>query len=177
MTKEVRGLPHCISSFSFSCFFSLFFITHIREGICGYSRKLNRFLEKTLSLRRLFADFSVNDPCWSLDALARNHTLKRLFDCTRHMVVSDSTVARVLTWVKPTQSKRFLQSILPRFDELEQLRWFILPSRRSTISSMVELSSSFQNAVKGSITRQVNPLLGKSCEDFRLCYIYNEPDD
>ena len=116
----------------------------------AYSRKIADFLNNTLNIGRLFAEFSDirKIPTISLstilcsvflmpffglksllalDTLARNSSYKRLFDCARKMVASDSTVARVLTWVKPEQSRRFLRAFVPSLDQLGLLEKALVP--------------------------------------------------
>ena len=95
----------------------------------AFGSQITNFLGNTLKLGQLFAVFSDirKNPTISLpmilssvflmpffgltsllalDTLARNHSFKRLFDCKRKMVVSDSTVARVPRWIRPEESKR-----------------------------------------------------------------------
>jgi hypothetical protein len=63
----------------------------------------------------------------SLDALARCRAYKKLFNCKRKMVVSDSTIARVLRWLIPEQPKRFLLSFASHFDQLGLLEKALEP--------------------------------------------------
>ena len=106
-----------------------------------YSRKVADFLSETLEIKRqlkTFYDIRKNPtislttilcsvflmPFFSLrsllaiDSLARSNRYKRLFNCKRKMVVSDSTIARVLRWVIPDQPKMFLLSLVSHFDRL-----------------------------------------------------------
>lgn len=116
----------------------------------AYSSKIADFLNNTLNLKRLFATFSdirkyptISLPMilcsvflmpffglrslLALDALARTRSYKRLFDCRRKMVVSDSTIARVLTWVKPDESRAFLRALVLPLDQLGLLEKALQP--------------------------------------------------
>jgi hypothetical protein len=53
----------------------------------------------------------------ALDRMARKEKFKKLFRCKRKMVVSDSTVARVLLWLDPEQAEQFQSSFLELFEE------------------------------------------------------------
>jgi hypothetical protein len=106
-----------------------------------YGRKTADFLAETLGIRqqlRSFYDIRSNptiplttilcsvflmpffglQSLLALDSLARTHRYKKLFDCKRKMVVSDSTIARVLRWLLPYQPRILLESLAPRFDQL-----------------------------------------------------------
>jgi hypothetical protein len=50
------------------------------------------------------------------DREAWTERYKRLFDCRRKMVASDSACARVLKWLNPQEGKRFLLGFLARFE-------------------------------------------------------------
>jgi hypothetical protein len=63
----------------------------------------------------------------ALDRKARMKSFKKLFCCERKMLLSDSTVSRVLTWLKPWQSQQFLRSFVARFDELGLLEKALEP--------------------------------------------------
>ncbi len=124
-------------------FLFLFLLYHAYPGgeYVAFGSQITNFLGNTLKLGQLFAVFSDirKNPTISLpmilssvflmpffgltsllalDTLARNHSFKRLFDCKRKMVVSDSTIARVLRWIRPEESKQFLLSLLPSIEEL-----------------------------------------------------------
>jgi hypothetical protein len=58
----------------------------------------------------------------SNDRRARTEGHKKLFGCRRKMVVSDSTVARVLGWVRITQVRAFLLGFLDTFERKDLLR-------------------------------------------------------
>jgi len=106
-----------------------------------YGRKTADFLGETLGIKqqlRSFYDIRSNPTIslstilcavflmpffgltslLALDSLARTKRYKKLFDCKRKMVVSDSTVARVLRWLIPEQPKLFLLSLVDHFDRL-----------------------------------------------------------
>ncbi len=63
----------------------------------------------------------------SLDKEARTQSFKDLFGCRRKMVVSDSTLARVLGWLRPEQLHAFLLSFLPWFERHDLLRKQLAP--------------------------------------------------
>jgi hypothetical protein len=63
----------------------------------------------------------------ALDTLARSNSYKKLFDCKRKMVVSDSTIARVLRWAIPDQFSEFLLSFVSHFDQLGLLEKALEP--------------------------------------------------
>ncbi|MBT3276132.1 MAG: hypothetical protein HN368_23490 [Spirochaetales bacterium] len=104
-------------------------------------RNVVTFLSKTLGIKQQLNSFhdirtnptiSLRTILWSvflmpffglksllaMDALARTRSYRRLFDCKRKMVVSDSTVARILTWLMPAQSKQLLYDLAARIDRL-----------------------------------------------------------
>jgi hypothetical protein len=64
----------------------------------------------------------------SNDRAARTERYKGLFGCRRKMVVSDSTCARVLKWLKPEEGKRFLLGLLPRLEGRDLLRQRLSPN-------------------------------------------------
>jgi len=115
-----------------------------------YSSKVADFLSETLEIKRQLTSFydirkhptiSLTTilcsvflmPFFSLrsllalDSLARSNRYKRLFDCKRKMVVSDSTIARVLRWIMPSQTKVFLLSLASHFDRLGLLEKTLEP--------------------------------------------------
>jgi hypothetical protein len=47
-----------------------------------------------------------------LDRLARKQTFKRLFNCERKMVASDSTISRALTWLDEDEIIKFQEGLL-----------------------------------------------------------------
>ena len=63
----------------------------------------------------------------SLDRVARTQAFKGLFDCKRKMVVSDSTLARVLGWLSLEQLRVFLLSFLIEFESQDLLRKQLSP--------------------------------------------------
>ena len=108
------------------------------------------FLRKTLAIERLFStvtDIRKNPTIplraillsivvmpffgltslLALDMKARTKSFKKLFRCERKMVLSDSTAARVLTWLKPKQSEQFLNSFVDRYEELGLLEKALEP--------------------------------------------------
>ena len=58
----------------------------------------------------------------SNDREARTERYKKLFGCRRRMVASDSTFARVLRWLRPTEVKKLLESFLPLLEKRDLLR-------------------------------------------------------
>ena len=64
----------------------------------------------------------------SNDREARTQRYKVLFGCQRKMVGSDSTFARVLKWLKPQESQRFLLSFLQTFESHDLLRKSLSPT-------------------------------------------------
>jgi hypothetical protein len=58
----------------------------------------------------------------SNDREARTERYKKLFGCRRKMVASDSTLARVLRWLRMEEVKAFLESFLPQFEKRDLLR-------------------------------------------------------
>ena len=66
----------------------------------------------------------------SNDRQARSTHYKKLFGYERKMVASDSTFARVLKWLVPTQVKQFLLGFLPRFECQDLLRKRLNPKGR-----------------------------------------------
>jgi hypothetical protein len=78
----------------------------------------------------------------SNDREARTERYKELFGYRRKMVVSDSTCARVLKWLRPEEGKRFLLGLLPRFERHDLLRKRLSPKgkpRRLGILDGLEL--------------------------------------
>jgi len=69
----------------------------------------------------------------ALDRQARMSSYMKLFDCsmklpgTDHIVVSDTTIARVLRWLGEKKSRGFLLSFVARFDELGLLEKALAP--------------------------------------------------
>ena len=63
----------------------------------------------------------------SLDRIARTSSFKKLFGCRRKMVVSDTTVARVLSWMFPIDPIRLLISCAEVFDDLGLLKKSLTP--------------------------------------------------
>jgi hypothetical protein len=58
----------------------------------------------------------------SNDRQARTKQYKGMFGCRRPMVVSDSSCARVLRWVRAEEMKKFQRSFLKTFEERDLLR-------------------------------------------------------
>jgi hypothetical protein len=58
----------------------------------------------------------------SNDREARSERYRKLFGCRRTMVASDSTFARVLSWVRVEELKEFLQSFLAMLEKRDLLR-------------------------------------------------------
>jgi len=118
--------------------------------------KIAHFLNKTLDIKRLFDIFTDirKKPTISLrtillslflmpfygmtsllalDRLARMTSYRKLFDCsmkapgTDHMVVSDTTIARILRWLGEKKSQSFLLRFVDRFNELGLLEKALAP--------------------------------------------------
>ena len=112
--------------------------------------QITDFLRSTLNIERLFSIFTDirKNPTISLrtlllsvflmpfygltsllalDTAARKKSFKKLFRCKRKMLFSDTTAARVLSWLKPWQSRQFLQSFVERFEELGLLEKALEP--------------------------------------------------
>jgi hypothetical protein len=66
----------------------------------------------------------------SNDRLARTTQYKKLFGSRRKMVASDSTFARVLRWLRPSEVQAFLLQFLSRFEERDLLRKGLSPKGR-----------------------------------------------
>ena len=115
-----------------------------------YGRKVADFLSETLEIKRQLHSFSdirkyptislttilcsvFLMPFFSLksllalDSLARTNQYKKLFDCKRKMVVSDTTIARVLRWLIPDQPRQFLLSLASHFNRLGLLDKALVP--------------------------------------------------
>lgn len=58
----------------------------------------------------------------SNDRQARKASYKKLFGSQRKMVCSDSTFARVLRWLRPSEAQQFLLGFLRRFESHDLLR-------------------------------------------------------
>jgi hypothetical protein len=52
-----------------------------------------------------------------LDRMSRKKKFKRLFDCGRKMVASDSTISRVLHWMDPNEVIDFQEGLLPFYHD------------------------------------------------------------
>ena len=112
--------------------------------------KIANFLNQTLNIKRLFSVFTDirkrptiplrtillsiflmpfygMTSLLALDRQARMTSYMKLFDCSKklpgtdHIVVSDTTIARVLRWLGDKKSRWFLLSFVARFDELRLL--------------------------------------------------------
>jgi len=83
-------------------------VTDIRKHPCIGLRTIltSFFLMPFFSLTSLF----------SLDREARTQRFKSLFGCSRNLVVSDSTLRRVLGWLDPHQLRTLLLKLLPPFE-------------------------------------------------------------
>ena len=128
-----------------------FFLPHISGGeYVEYGRKVADFLSETLEIKRqlhsfydirkhptislttilcsvfLMPFFSLKS-LLALDSLVRSNRYKKLFDCKRKMVVSDTTIARVLRWVIPDQPKMLLLNLVSHFDRLGLLEKALEP--------------------------------------------------
>ena len=127
------------------------------------------FLGKTLGIERLFSIFTdirknptiplriillsiLLMPFFGLTSLlgldmkARTKSFKKLFRCERKMVLSDSTAARVLRWLKPKQSQQFLGGFVDRYEELGLLEKALEPggvSRRIGIIDGSQMGGHF----------------------------------
>jgi hypothetical protein len=65
----------------------------------------------------LFMPFFSLTSLLGLDRTTRTRSFKRLFRCQRKMVVSDSTVERVLNWLEVGQVQRFQRAFLGVFEQ------------------------------------------------------------
>ncbi len=65
----------------------------------------------------LFMPFYSLTSLLGLDCTARKACFKSLFRCQRKMVVSDSTVARVLKWLDARQLQQLQHALLPVFEQ------------------------------------------------------------
>ena len=63
----------------------------------------------------------------SNDRETRTERYKGLFGCQRKMVASDSTFARILSWLKLKEAEAFLLSFLPKFEHHDLLRKSLSP--------------------------------------------------
>lgn len=63
----------------------------------------------------------------ALDREARTGRLKRLMNCRRKLVVSDTTVRRVLGWLNPAQIRALLLALTPKFQSQNLLRRRLAP--------------------------------------------------
>lgn len=63
----------------------------------------------------------------SNDREARTGRYRKLFGCSRKMVASDSTFARVLKWLNADEVRRFLLGFLPEFEGKDLLRKRLSP--------------------------------------------------
>ena len=68
----------------------------------------------------------------SLDRLSRKRQVKGLFGCQRKLVVSDTTIARVLGWVDEATPQQALLSLAPRLKLIECLQRRLVADRPLT---------------------------------------------
>jgi len=67
----------------------------------------------------------------SLDRTTRTRAFKRLFRCTRKMVVSDSTMARVIGWLREDQVQQFQRVFLPMFERHRVAKRELVPNGKA----------------------------------------------
>ena len=66
-----------------------------------------------------------------LDRIARIRSFKRLFRSQRKMVVSDSTVARVLNWLDDAEAQQFHRTFLDMFDHHNLSKRDLVPKEKA----------------------------------------------
>jgi len=79
----------------------------------------------------LFMPFFSLTSLLGLDRITRTRSFKRMFRSERKMVVSDSTVARVLNWLEETQVQRFQSAFLGMFDQHNLSRRELVPKGKA----------------------------------------------
>ena len=125
------------------------------------STNFANFLAKTVTLPAIFGRFTDvrNDPeiklrdilmsiflmpffrirsLLSLDRICRERQFKQLFACKREMVVSDSTVARVLNWIKPEEADEMLRALVPHFERDHLLQTRLIPGGKERRIGIVD---------------------------------------
>ena len=79
----------------------------------------------------LFMPFFSLTSLLGLDRTTRKSSFKRLFLSERKMVVSDSTVARVLNWLDEGQVQQFQRAFLAMFDRHRLARRELVPGGKA----------------------------------------------
>jgi hypothetical protein len=79
----------------------------------------------------LFMPFFSLTSLLGLDRTTRKCSFKRLFRSERKMVVSDSTVARVLNWLDAGQVQRFQRAFLPVFEQHSLAKRELVPGGKA----------------------------------------------
>lgn len=100
------------------------------EGFTDIRRNPSIRLQTILMSLFLMPFFGLSS-LLSNDREARTERYKGLFGCARKMVSSDSTFARVLKWLRPQESQRFLVSFLQKFESRDLLRKSLSPTGRA----------------------------------------------
>jgi hypothetical protein len=85
-------------------------------------RKKPQISLRAILMSLLLMPFFATASLLSNDRESRTERYKRLFGCRRKMVASDSTLARVLRWLKAQEVKGFLESFLGEFEKRDLLR-------------------------------------------------------
>lgn len=79
----------------------------------------------------LFMPFFSLTSLLGLDRTARSGSFKRLFRCQRKMVVSDSTVARVLNWLDERQLQQLQRQFLGLFEQHQLAQRELVPGGKA----------------------------------------------
>jgi len=79
----------------------------------------------------LFMPFFSLTSLLGLDRTSRKHSFKRLFRSQRKMVVSDSTVARVLNWLDEGQVQQFQRAFLQMFEQHRLAKRELVPGGKA----------------------------------------------
>ena len=88
---------------------------HLFDGVTDIRKHPSIGLRTILTSFFLMPFFSLTS-LFSLDREARTQRFKSLFGCSRKLVVSDSTLRRVLGWLDPRQPRALLLKLLPSFE-------------------------------------------------------------
>lgn len=88
---------------------------HLFDGVTDIRKHPIIKLRTILTSLFLMPFFSLTS-LLSLDRQARTQHFKTLFGCTRNLVVSDTTLRRVLGWLDPRQLHALLLKLLPPFE-------------------------------------------------------------
>jgi len=180
-----------ISDDFFLLFFSSFFTPALGGDLVGYETKLATFFRDTVRIPQILESFSdirkhprirLRDilmsvflmPVWGISALLRldyhlrTPKLLRLFRCPegKKVVVSDTTIARVLRWIDPQQSAEALFapcSVLNSKGLLQRPLMPKGPSRRLAVFDGSQMGHHY--LVAALLCGKVNyPLLVQPCQ-------------